>query len=108
MQPAAPATGAQPPRGVAVPSLEGVADVLRGELLEVRPTYPIGGVVVWQWDVWDHLIQDFDPTKHNYGDVAAHSERVDLNYALPELSRTDKQPDRGIGCTATRWTITRN
>ena len=60
----------------------------------MRPTYPIGGEVVWQWDVWDHLIQDFDPTKDNYGDVAAHPERVDLNYALPELSRTDKQPDR--------------
>ena len=67
-----------------------VSDVI----LEIRPIYPIGGEVVWQWDVWDHLIQDFDSTKDNYGDVAAHPGRVDLNYALPELSRTDKQPDR--------------
>ena len=64
------------------------------ELVEVRPTYPVGGEVVWRWSVWDHLIQDFDRTKANYGDVAAHPERVDLNYALAELSRTDKQADR--------------
>ena len=63
-------------------------------LVEVRPSYPIGGEIVWQWAVWDHLIQDFDPTKENYGDVAAHPERVDLNYALAELFRTDKQADR--------------
>ena len=63
-------------------------------LVEVRPSYPIGGEIVWQWSVWDHLIQDFDETKENYGDVAAHPERVDLNYALASLSQTTKQPDR--------------
>ena len=64
------------------------------ELVEVRPSYPVGGEIVWRWSVWDHLIQDFDPEKANYGDVAAHPERVDLNYALAELFRTDKQADR--------------
>ena len=76
------------------PAFVDAEGIVSDVILEVRPTYPIGGEVVWQWDVWDHLIQDFDPTKDNYGDVAAHPERVDLNYALPELSRTDKQPDR--------------
>ena len=76
------------------PAFVDAGGIVSDVILEVRPIYPIGGEVVWQWDVWDHLIQDFDPTKDNYGDVAAHPERVDLNYALPELSRTDKQPDR--------------
>ena len=63
-------------------------------LVEVRPIYPIGGEIVWRWSVWDHLIQDFDRTKENYGNVAAHPERVDLNYNLASLSQTKKQPDR--------------
>lgn len=46
---------------------------------EVRPTPPTGGVVVWEWHVWDHLIQDFDPTKANYGVVADHPELIDIN-----------------------------
>ncbi|MCP4901915.1 MAG: arylsulfotransferase (ASST) [bacterium] len=36
--------------------------------------------VVWEWHVWDHLVQEFDPTKSNWGVVADHPERVDINY----------------------------
>ncbi|HMQ90836.1 MAG TPA: aryl-sulfate sulfotransferase [Flavilitoribacter sp.] len=34
---------------------------------------------VWEWHLWDHLIQDADPAKANYGDISAHPELVDLN-----------------------------
>lgn len=37
--------------------------------------------IVWEWHTWDHLIQDYDETKPNFGVVADHPERVDINYA---------------------------
>lgn len=49
-------------------------------VLEIEPTGKTGGRVVWEWHVWDHLIQDFDAEKANFGDVAAHPELVDVNY----------------------------
>jgi hypothetical protein len=48
-------------------------------LIEVEPTPPAGGNIVWEWHVWDHLIQDYDPSKSNYGDVSAHPELVDCD-----------------------------
>ena len=56
-------------------------------LVEVRPVGASGGEVVWQWSTWDHLVQDFIPSKPNYGQIAAHPERIDLNYNLEALSQ---------------------
>ena len=36
--------------------------------------------IVWEWHLWDHLVQDFDPTKENYGVVSDHPELVDVNF----------------------------
>ena len=49
-------------------------------IIEVEPTDPSNGEIVWEWHVWDHLIQDYDPTKDNYGVVEDHPELVDINY----------------------------
>ena len=48
-------------------------------LVEVRPTKPYGGTVVWEWHLWDHLIQDYSVSKTNYGVVANHPELIDVN-----------------------------
>ena len=55
-------------------------------LVEVRPTGASGGEVVWEWSVWDHLVQDFDPSKPNYGAVAEHPELIDINFLLETIS----------------------
>ena len=46
-------------------------------ILEVNPST---NQVVWKWHAWDHLIQDFDPSKANFGDVKAHPELIDVNW----------------------------
>ncbi|MBL7847061.1 MAG: aryl-sulfate sulfotransferase [Cyclobacteriaceae bacterium] len=51
-------------------------------LVEVRQTGPTTGEIVWEWHVWDHLIQDFDNTKPNYGVVGDHPELIDLNFTV--------------------------
>ncbi len=50
-------------------------------VIEVQPTGPSSGEIVWEWHVWDHLIQDYDVSKENYGVVGDHPELVDINYA---------------------------
>jgi hypothetical protein len=46
---------------------------------------PVRDSIVWEWHTWDHLIQDFDATKDNYGVVEDHPELVDINYDLREF-----------------------
>jgi len=41
---------------------------------------PATDSIVWEWHIWDHLIQDFDSTKENYGVVGDHPELIDLNF----------------------------
>jgi len=53
-------------------------------IVEVKPTGSNGGEIVWEWHIWDHLIQDFDETKDNFGIVADHPELIDLNYVKPD------------------------
>ena len=39
-----------------------------------------GADIVWEWRAWDHLVQDFDSTKANYGVVADNQHLIDVNY----------------------------
>jgi hypothetical protein len=46
-------------------------------ILEVNP---YTGETIWEWKQWDHLIQDFDPGKDNYGVVSENPGKIDINY----------------------------
>jgi hypothetical protein len=49
-------------------------------IIEVKPTGKTTGEIVWEWHAWDHLIQDHDKGKENFGKVSARPERIDVNY----------------------------
>ncbi len=55
-------------------------DLWVDSIIEVKPAGKEGGEIVWKWRLWDHLIQDFDKTKKNYGVVADHPELIDVNF----------------------------
>ncbi|MEW6744897.1 MAG: aryl-sulfate sulfotransferase [Planctomycetota bacterium] len=71
-------------------------------VIEVEPVRPQGGNITWEWHAWDHLIQDHDPEKANYGNPAEHPERIDINAgARPrELSPDEQRRLQDLGYIA--------
>ena len=54
-------------------------DLLTTLILELEPVGSNDANIVWEWRIWDHLIQDTDPAKPNHGVIADHPERIDVN-----------------------------
>jgi hypothetical protein len=74
-------------------------------LMEIKPTGKTTGEVVWEWHLWNHLIQDHDKSKANYGNVAEHPELVDVNYWMDVVGLIARAKDgmdklRSIGYVA--------
>lgn len=59
-----------------------IGDVIWSEkILEIEPDLINGGgTIVWEWKAWDHLVQDENPDKDNFGVVADSPELIDLNF----------------------------
>lgn len=61
--------------------------IANGELYEeriweIRPLENEEYTIVWEWRSWDHLIQDFDNTKENFGVIEDHPELIDINFGI--------------------------
>ena len=48
-------------------------------VFELAPNSSGGADVVWEWHLWDHLIQDEDSGDDNYGVVSEHPELFNIN-----------------------------
>jgi len=71
------------------PALLGGPNWWPDHIAEVQQTGPTTGIVVWEWHLADHLVQDFDATKANFGVVADHPELLDINYPPNVVSNGD-------------------
>ncbi|MBC8266936.1 MAG: aryl-sulfate sulfotransferase [Flavobacteriales bacterium] len=38
-----------------------------------------GANIVWEWHIWDHMIQDTDASKPNYGVISDNPQLIDIN-----------------------------
>jgi len=56
-------------------------EVWSDKIIEVKPIGSDSFAIVWEWCLWDHLIQNFDSTKANYGEPENNPGSVDINYA---------------------------
>ncbi len=50
------------------------------KIVEIKPIGENDIEIVWSWSLIDHLVQDFDVTKNNFGVVADHPELIDINF----------------------------
>ncbi len=57
------------------------ATVWSEKIVEIQPEGLTGGTIVWEWHLWDHLIQDFDNTKPGFGTVSSHPQLINVNYS---------------------------
>ncbi len=55
-------------------------DVWSEKIIELEMIGSQEANIVWEWRLWDHLVQDFDSTKMNYGSISENPDRVDLNF----------------------------
>lgn len=53
------------------------------KIIEVQPTGANTGTIVWEWHLWDHLVQNVDANKANYQtSISAHPELMNINYGM--------------------------
>ncbi|MBP6184232.1 MAG: aryl-sulfate sulfotransferase [Saprospiraceae bacterium] len=76
------AQATQAGKNPAVTALLNNQEVWSEKIVEIQPLGINSANIVWQWNAWDHLIQDFDNTKDNFGVVNQHPELLNVNYVL--------------------------
>ena len=48
-------------------------------IFEIEPVGANSANIIWEWHLWDHLIQDIDPSLINYGIISEHPELLNIN-----------------------------
>ncbi|MFT6810934.1 MAG: hypothetical protein ACJA01_004180 [Saprospiraceae bacterium] len=53
------------------------------KIVEIAPEGKHGAEIIWAWHLWDHMVQDVDKSKSNFGNPADHPELLDINVGHP-------------------------
>ncbi len=59
------------------------------KIIELQPIGADSANIVWEWHVWDHLVQEYDSTKNNFGIVGLHPELLNINFPGIGLANFD-------------------
>lgn len=59
------------------PNSQQEASLWPDSIIEIDPSTDS---IVWEWHVWDHLVQDYDSSAPNFGNVSEHPELINLNF----------------------------
>lgn len=70
------------------------------KIVELEPTGFNSANIVWEWKVWDHLIQNISTSKPNYDSVRNHPERININFTGSTFSSPDWIHLNGIAYNA--------
>ncbi len=62
------------------PSLIDEGKIYNEQIIELEPVSTNQANIVWEWNINEHLIQDFDNTKDNYGVINDYPELLDFNF----------------------------
>ncbi|MBL7931951.1 MAG: aryl-sulfate sulfotransferase, partial [Bacteroidia bacterium] len=62
-------------------------DIWTEKIIEIKPEGTNSAKIVWQWNAWDHLVQDFDKHKKNYGVISQSPQLFNINF------QATKDPD---------------
>lgn len=58
-------------------------EVWSEKIVEVQPTGATTGTIVWEWKLWDHLLQNVNPSGANYqSSIVNNPQLMNINYSL--------------------------
>jgi len=63
-----------------IPEALGSAGLWMEQIVELKPLGTDSAEIVWEWHLYDHLVQDVDPSLDNFGEIHEHPGKLDINY----------------------------
>lgn len=63
-----------------IPSTVPAAGIVSDMVIHFRPVGADSITILWQWDFWDHTVQDYDTDADNYAVISDHPELLDVNF----------------------------